>query len=834
MLAPSGEGLILYQAYGNLYVMTVKMREDLEEEPIEEEPIEEPKEEGGSRGSFEVGVGVAEEGKVVCLVFQIAKPFALLTQKNQKYEWAREQEEAFQTLKDNLCNAPILLLREGPEDFVVYCDASNQGLGCVRMQRGKSSVKGKILATPGEMSKAENASAEMLRGLDQQMEKKEDGGLYFIDRGWDSIDRLTMSAHFLAIQEDYKMEKLARLYIDEIVAGHGVPASIILDRDGRFTSRFLANVIESLRDAFGYECGSSSSNGLTNVRCASFEALYGRKCRSPALWAEIRESQLIGLELVQKTTDKVILIKERLKAARDCQNSYVDNRCKQLGFEVGDKVILEVSSWKVSLLLTLLCCDNTHEVTPRVSALAECDRLVSEPLVIENYVSLIRKKFCWGTIFRMLIAGLDPQSRATLAKAKSNPSASRPSFSYIVTTDVSSQFFPRLLKSIASLTQKNQKYEWAREQEEAFQTLTDNLCNAPILSMLDGPEDFVVYCDVSNQGLGRVLMQRVKTNIVADALSFEKSKAGERRQQNVAWNLHGLTTGKEKNNGHESLGTRLDMSTAYHPQTDGQSERTIQTLEDMLRTCVIDFGGSWDVHLPLAECMRQTDKVVLIKERLKAVRDHQKSYADNRRKPLEFEVGDQVLLKVSPWKGVIRFGKECKLAPRSSLKIKSVGPEIHIGEREDHKSKYMRLFVDCDVGNYMPSRPDVEIDDSKFTYGPKQPITSKSETNTSDFSSCESESSVESLECFPKQVVKEPKVACEPKVWTDAPIIEEYESDSNDDCVPIPLKEIEQPSFGVDSDKQVKTSRENVKDKHTHSQYPKVNKLHIMNLSLLL
>ncbi|GJZ56794.1 hypothetical protein Tco_0612288 [Tanacetum coccineum] len=128
------------------------------------------------------------------------------------------------------------------------------------------------------------------------------------------------------------------------------------------------------------------------------------------------------------------------------------------------------------------------------------------------------------------------------------------------------------------------------------------------------------------------------------------------------------------------------------------------------------------------------------------------------------------------------------------------------------------------TGNYMPSGPDVEIDDSKFTYGPKQPITSESETNTSDFSSCESESSVESLECLPEQVVKEPKVACEPKVWTDAPIIEEYESDSDDDCVSIPLKEIEQPSFAVDSDKHVKTSRENVKDKHTHSQYPKVNK----------
>ncbi|GJR35835.1 putative reverse transcriptase domain-containing protein [Tanacetum coccineum] len=149
------------------------------------------------------------------------------------------------------------------------------------------------------------------------------------------------------------------------------------------------------------------------------------------------------------------------------------------------------------------------------------------------------------------------------------------------------------------------------------------------------------------------------------------------------------------------------MSTAYHPQTDGQSERTIQTLEDMLRACVIDFGGSWDVHLPLADfsynnsyhssircapfealygrkcrspvlwaeieesrligselVQEMTNKVVLIEEKLKAVRDRQKSYADNRHKPLEFEVGDQVLLKVSPWKGVIHFGKKGKLAPR--------------------------------------------------------------------------------------------------------------------------------------------------------------------------
>ncbi|GKB33764.1 putative reverse transcriptase domain-containing protein [Tanacetum coccineum] len=109
-----------------------------------------------------------------------------------------------------------------------------------------------------------------------------------------------------------------------------------------------------------------------------------------------------------------------------------------------------------------------------------------------------------------------------------------------------------------------------------------------------------------------------------------------------------------------ALGTNLNMSTTYHPETDGQSERTIQTLEDMLRACVIDFGGSWDRHLPLPVCWSEvgdiqltrpeliretTEKIIQIKNRLLTTKSRQKSYADVRRKPMEFDVGDMVMLK---------------------------------------------------------------------------------------------------------------------------------------------------------------------------------------------
>lgn len=157
----------------------------------------------------------------------------------------------------------------------------------------------------------------------------------------------------------------------------------------------------------------------------------------------------------------------------------------------------------------------------------------------------------------------------------------------------------------------------------------------------------------------------------------------------------------------KALGTWLSFSTTYHPQTDGQSECTIQTLEDMLCACSLDLQGNWEDHLPLAEfaynnsfqasigmapyevlygrqcrsptcwievgkgqlsgtdiVFKSTEIVDVIWGRLKAAQDRQKSYADAKRREIEFQVGTWVFLKISPTKGVIRFGKKGKLNPR--------------------------------------------------------------------------------------------------------------------------------------------------------------------------
>ena len=223
----------------------------------------------------------------------------------------------------------------------------------------------------------------------------------------------------------------------------------------------------------------------------------------------------------------------------------------------------------------------------------------------------------------------------------------------------------------------------------------------------------------------------------------------------------------------KELGVKLNLSTAFHPQTGGQSDRTIQTLEDMLRSCVLQFKGHWNEYLPLAGftynniyhsgieispyealygkqcrtplCWNETgerklqgpeivqttvDKVNVIRAQLKAAQDKQKSYADKRRKDLEFEVGDRVFLKLSPWKGVVRFGKRGKLSPRYIGPFEIVERIGHVAYRLDlpeELSRVHNVFHISMLCKYIPDpshvleTPEIELrDDLSYEEQPVQ------------------------------------------------------------------------------------------------------------------
>ncbi|GJV45985.1 putative reverse transcriptase domain-containing protein [Tanacetum coccineum] len=452
------------------------------------------------------------------------------------------------------------------------------------------------------------------------------------------------------------------------------------------------------------------------------------------------------------------------------------------------------------------------------------------------------------------------------------------------------------IKNWAAPTMPTEKYEWGKEEEEAFQTLKKKLCSAPILALPEGMEDFVVYCDASLKGYRAVLMQREKViayasrqlkvheenytthdlelgayhlgkaNIMVNALSrkernkplrvralmmmvhndlpkkiCEAQKETMKRKNVRAENLGRLikqifefhpdgtccfgncdkmyqdlkllywwpnmkadiatyvskclTCAKVKvehqkpfglpqhpeilvwkweritmdfvrglpttlsghsvpvsiNSDRDShftsrfwkslqkvLGTNLDISTAYHPQTDGQSERTIQTLEICyVPVSPVCWSEDGDSQLTSPELIRDTtEKIIQIKNHLLTARSRQKSYPDRRTKPLEFEAGDMVLLKVSPWKGAVRFGKRKKLSPHyiEPFKILArVGPVAYTLELpEELKGIHKPVeVVDREVKRLKQSRiPIIKIHwnsqrGPKFTWERKDQIKKK-------------------------------------------------------------------------------------------------------------
>ena len=202
------------------------------------------------------------------------------------------------------------------------------------------------------------------------------------DAVWVIVDWLMKSAHFLAVRMTFALERFYRLYIREIVRLHGVPVSIVSDRDPRFTAHFwkgfqkamatrltmstmfhpqkdgqserTIQVLEDMLRACVLDYKGSWEEHLplvefaynnsyqASIQIAPYKALYGRPCRSPLCWTEMGESSITGPDLIRDTSEKVSMIRQRLLTAQSRQKSYADVRCRPLEFEVGDHVFLKI------------------------------------------------------------------------------------------------------------------------------------------------------------------------------------------------------------------------------------------------------------------------------------------------------------------------------------------------------------------------------------------------------------------------------------------------------------------------------------------------------------
>ncbi|GJX16293.1 putative reverse transcriptase domain-containing protein [Tanacetum coccineum] len=312
---------------------------------------------------------------------KIAKSLTILTQKSKTFDWGEEQELAFQTLKDKLCNAPVLALPNGPEDFVVYCDASGIGLGCVLMQRGK------VIAYASRQLKIheENYTTHDL----------ELGAVVFALKIWRHYLSGTKSViytdhkslHHIFSQKELNMRQRRWIELfsdyDCEIRYHPGKVNVVADALSRkervkpkrvramnmtlrssIKDRILLAQKEAMDESAGLQKGldemiEQRNDGTlyyldqiwvplkgevrTLIMDEAHKSKYSIHPGADKIYYDLRDrSQLIGPELVQETTKKISQIKDRLKTGRDRQKSYADKRRKPLEFSVGDYVLLNV------------------------------------------------------------------------------------------------------------------------------------------------------------------------------------------------------------------------------------------------------------------------------------------------------------------------------------------------------------------------------------------------------------------------------------------------------------------------------------------------------------
>ncbi|KAK8701329.1 hypothetical protein V6N13_019717 [Hibiscus sabdariffa] len=166
------------------------------------------------------------------------------------------------------------------------------------------------------------------------------------DSVWVIVDRLTKSAHFILVRVNMSSDILAEIYIREVIGLHGVPISLLYDRDQKFTSRFWKPLQKTLGTKeksiplVEFACNNSYQ---TTIQMAPFEALYGRRCRTPLCWSELGENKVLGPQMIQDTEKQVQIIRDRLKQAFDRHKAYADTKRRDIRYEVGDQAFLKVS-----------------------------------------------------------------------------------------------------------------------------------------------------------------------------------------------------------------------------------------------------------------------------------------------------------------------------------------------------------------------------------------------------------------------------------------------------------------------------------------------------------
>ncbi|GJR87293.1 putative reverse transcriptase domain-containing protein [Tanacetum coccineum] len=284
---------------------------------------------------------------------KIAKSLAILTQKSKTFDRGSEQERAFQNLKDKLCNAPVLALPNGPKDFVVYCDASGFGLGAVLftlkiwrhyLYRTKSVIYTNHKSLQHIFSQKElnmqqrrwierfsdydceiryhagNTNVGDVRTLIMDEAHKLKYSVYpRVDKMYYDLSDRYWWPGMKKDTVDYKMDRLARLYLNEIVARHDVPILIISNRDSRFPSKFWHSMQEALRTKLDMSMTyHPQTDGQSERTIQTMEDM-------------LRHASLTSREV---------------EVGEDRQKSYADKRRKPLEFSIGEYVLLKVSPWK--------------------------------------------------------------------------------------------------------------------------------------------------------------------------------------------------------------------------------------------------------------------------------------------------------------------------------------------------------------------------------------------------------------------------------------------------------------------------------------------------------